>query len=93
MKKALALAACMVFLVSTLHAAVTIRFENKDSKTHKMEVKISGSKKTVEFAGSRTASVTIQGGSTECVISTDCGDVTVKDGDRITIKDGCIEVE
>lgn len=83
----------MFFVVSMVEAAVTLRYENKDSKTHKMEVKISGSKKTVEFGSSRTSSVTIQGGSSECVIKTSCGEVKVKSGDRVIIKDGCIKVQ
>jgi len=73
--------------------AVTLRYYNKDSKTHKFKVKISGSTREVEFGSSRTASVTIQGGATECVISCSCGDVKVKGGDHITIKDGCIKVD
>lgn len=85
--------AALLLVVSIIEAAVTIRYENKDSKTHKMEVKIAGSSRTVEFGSSRTASVTIQGGSSECIIKTSCGEVKVKDGDRIVIKDGCIKVE
>lgn len=91
-KKLFTLAVALLFIVSFVQAGVTLRYYNKDSKTHTMEVKISGSSKTVEFGSSRTASVTIQGGSSECVIETSCGKVTVKDGDNIEIKDGCIKV-
>jgi len=80
-------------LVGSVAAAVTLRYYNKDSKTYTFKVKISGSTTTVEFGGSRTASVTIQGGSEEAVITCECGDVKVKQGDNIEIKDGCITVK
>jgi hypothetical protein len=94
MKKRLFLTISTIFLVATMmEAAVTIRYYNKDSKSYTMKVKIAGSSKTVEFGSSRTASVTIQGGSSECVIETSCGSVTVKDGQTIEIVDGCIKIK
>lgn len=92
-RKGLVFLSALFLFVQLANAAVTIRYYNKDSKTHKFDVKIAGSSKTVEFGSSRTSSVTIQGGSEECVISTDCGDIKVKQGDRITIKDGCISID
>lgn len=85
--------AALSLVVTLIDAAVTIRYYNKDSKTHKMNVKIAGSSKTVEFGSSRTASVTIQGGASSCEIETPCGKVTVKDGASIEIKDGCISIK
>lgn len=73
--------------------SVYLRYYNKDSETHTFEVKIAGSTSKVEFGSSRTASVTIQGGSSSAVIKCKCGDVTVKDGDEIEIKDGCVKVK
>lgn len=73
--------------------AVSLRFYNKDSKDHKFKVKICGSTKTVEFRRSRTSTITIQGSCREAVIYTDCGEVTVKDDQRIIIKDGCIKID
>lgn len=92
MKKLIALVCALVFTSASLFAAVTLRYYNKDSKTHTFKVKISGSTKTVEFGSSRTASVTIQGGDEEAIIYTDCGEVKVHQGDNITIKDGCITI-
>ncbi len=89
-KSILFTAVAMLFAVSSAFSAITIRYYNKDSKNHTMNVSIDGSKKTVTFESSRTSSVTIQGGATTCVIHTSCGDVTVKDGSSITVKDGCI---
>jgi len=96
MKKLLrvfAVVAALVFFVSTVNAAVTLRYYNKDSKSHTMTVKMSGSTKEVTFESSRTASVTIQGSATSCKIETSNGTVEVKDGDSIEIKDGCITVK
>jgi protein subunit release factor B len=93
MKKRFFLTIAAFFLaVSIMSANVTIRYYNKDSKEHTMKVKIAGSSKTVTFGGSRTATVTIQGGSSECVIETSCGSITVKDGASVEIKNGCITV-
>ncbi len=72
---------------------VYIRYYNKDSKSYTFNAKIGGSTTTVEFGSSRTASVTIQGGGSTAVIETNCGNVTVKDGDNIEIKDGCISIK
>ena len=72
-------------------SAVTIHYYNKDSKSHTFKVKIDGSYKEVTFDGSKTSDVTIQGGATECIIYTDCGEVTIKAGAKIEIKDGCIK--
>jgi len=69
-----------------------LRYQNKDSKKHEMEVKTCGSKKTVEFSSSTTGSVTIQTGCSDAIIYTECGEVKVKAGDNITIKDGCIKI-
>lgn len=87
------LAAAMMFLASSTFAGITLRYYNKDSKTHEFKVKTCGSTKEVEFGSSRTASVTIQTGCSDAVIYTDCGEVTVKDGMKITIKDGCIKID
>lgn len=82
-----------LFIATFASAAVTIRYYNKDSKTHVMKVSMSGSTKEVEFGASKTASVTIQGSSTTCVIETSCGKITVKDGAEIVINNGCITVK
>jgi hypothetical protein len=91
-KTILCTVAILGFAASSAFSAVTIRYYNKDSKAHTMAVKMDGSQKTVTFDASKTASVTIQGGGTSCVIETSCGRVEVKDGANITIKDGCISV-
>jgi hypothetical protein len=76
-----------------IQASVSIRYENDDSKTHTMNVTIGGSTTTVEFGSSRTATVTIQGGASTCVIETSCGKITIKDGAKVSIKGGCIKVQ
>jgi plastocyanin len=60
MKRFLLTIVSFFLVVTFISAGVTIRYYNKDSKTHEMKVTIAGSSKTVEFGSSRTASVTIQ---------------------------------
>jgi len=91
-KRILAFGFAALMFAGSVSAAVTLRYYNKDSKSYTFKVKIDGSTKEVTFNGSTTTSVTIQGGSTEAVISCACGDVKVKGGDNIEIKDGCIKV-
>lgn len=92
--KKLLLSILIVFIfIGTSMAAVTLRYYNKDSKTYTFKVKMSGSTKEVKFNSSTTSSVTIQGNATECIIICECGEVKVKGGDKIEIKDGCITVK
>lgn len=90
MKKLICTVAVLTFFATTAFSAVTIRYYNKDSKSVTFKVKIDGSWKEVTFDGSKTSSVTIQGGATECIIVTSCGEVKIKTDDKIEIKDGCI---
>lgn len=92
MKKITITAVLVLMFGINAFASVYIKYYNKDSATHKMAVKIGGSSKTVEFRGSTTGAVTIQGGGDSAVISTKCGDVTVKTNSKIEIKDGCIKI-
>lgn len=73
-------------------ASVYIQYYNKDSKTYTFEVKIAGTMTKVEFGGSRTSSVTIQGGASECVVYTPCGEVKLTNNVKITISNGCITI-
>jgi len=88
-----ALAVCTAFFTSSVaSAAVTVRYYNKDSKSYEWQAVCSGSKKTVKFGGSRTASTTIQG-SGPCKVKTPKGEVTLKGGEKIEIKDGKITIK
>lgn len=94
MKKKLFLTVAVLGLtVSTAFSALTIRYYNKDSKSVTLKVKIDGSTKEVTFDGGKTSSVTIQGGAKEAVIITSCGEVKIKDGANIEVKDGCIKIK
>ncbi|NME71088.1 hypothetical protein [Flammeovirga aprica] len=95
MMKAIKLISTSIFvaiLAFALHAyaAVTVRYQNNDSNDYTFDAEIAGSTKKVTFYGSRTGSVTIQGGASSAVIYTKCGKVTVSQGDKIYIKNGCI---
>lgn len=80
-------------LIANIASAYSIRYYNKDSKTHKMEVRTNGSTKTVEFKGSTTSTASIQTSADVVEIKTSCGWVKVKNGAKITIKDGCIKID
>ena len=92
MKKGLLLTAVMFCSIVSAFSAVTIRYQNQDSKSHQMTVKIDGSTKAVTFDALKTSSVTIQGTATTCMIQTSCGVVEIKNGSTVTIKNGCITV-
>lgn len=90
MKKLITAAAVLVMAINVF-GAVTLRYYNKDSKSYTFKVKIDGSYKEVTFDASKTSNVTIQGGDKEVIIYTSCGEVKLKDGANIEIKDGCIK--
>lgn len=89
MKKLVLFAALMLF-TGNAFCSVFIEYENKDSKVYTFKVRIDGTDKEVKFENA-TAAVTIQGGNKTCVIETPCGNVEVKDGAKVYIKDGCIK--
>lgn len=91
MKKAL-FSLVLIMSVIVSFAAVSVRYQNKDSKTHTFKVKIEGRTTEVTFKPG-TSNVTVQGNAKECVIFCDCGEVKVKAGDELEIKNGCIKVK
>ena len=83
----------LLFLFSGIaHSSVYIKYYNADSKSYTFDVKIAGIMTKVEFGGSRTSSVTIQGGASECVVFGQCGEVRLPTDVKITIKNGCITI-
>lgn len=93
MKKLSALLVLGISLFSVAaDAAVTVRYYNRDSKKYTFEATCSGSHYTVTFDGSTTSSTTIQG-SAPCKVKDAGGEVTLKGGENIEIKDGRIIVK
>ena len=93
MKKHMLLLAVLLFFVSGIaRSSVYIKYYNADSKTYTWDVKIAGTMTKVEFGASRTSTVTIQGGSSDCIIYTPCGEVKLSNDVKITIKNGCISI-
>lgn len=80
-------------LVANIASAFTIRYYNNDSKKYTMEVRSNGSTQKIEFSGSTTSSASVQTSASEVEIKTECGWVKVKDGAKISIKNGCIKIE
>ena len=81
-----------LLFVASIASAFTIDYYNKDSQNYKMEVKSNGSTQTVEFNSSTSGATSIQTSASEVEIKTTCGWVKVKNGAKVTIKDGCITV-
>lgn len=82
-----------ISLVSTLaSAAATVRYYNRDSKKYEFEAVCSGSQTKAVFDGSTTSSYTIQG-SPPCKVKTPHGEVELKGGENIEIKDGKIIIK
>lgn len=79
--------------MANVASAFTIRYYNKDSQKHTMEVRSNGSTQKIEFSSSTTSSASVQTSASEVEIKTSCGWVKVKDGAKITIKDGCITID
>ena len=93
MKKHIIVLSMLLFLFSGIaHSSVYIKYYNADSKTYTFEVKIAGTMTTVEFGSSRTSTVTIQGGASECTVYTPCGDIRLSNDVKITIRNGCITI-
>ena len=93
MKKISALIFLGISLFSlTASAAVTVRYYNRDSRKYTFDAVCSGSKYTVTFDGSTTSSTTIQG-SGPCKVKDAGGEVELKGGEHIEIKDGRIQIK
>lgn len=80
-------------LIANIAAAFTIRYYNKDSEKHTMEVRSNGSTQKIEFSASTTGSTSVQTSASEVEIKTACGWVKVKNDAKISIKNGCITIE
>ncbi len=62
------LLALMILAFATPALAGTIRVQNGDSTTHRIELKCAGSSKSVSLRGSTTASYTFHSSNKECDI-------------------------
>jgi len=72
--------------------AVTVRYHNGDSQKHTFEAVCSGSRSKLVTDGNTTGSYTIQG-SGPCKVKHAGGEVTLKGGEQLEIKNGKITVK
>ena len=89
--KPLLLAAAVVAVTASTAAAGSIRVYNSDSKTHTIELKCSGSSKSVEVRASTTATYTFHSTSKSCDIvggTITFPTTTLEDGQSWKFKDG-----
>lgn len=89
---AYALLGASMFVATAASAAVTVEYHNGDSKNYEWPAKCSGSSYTVKFSSNTTGATTIQG-SSPCVVKAPGGEVTLKGGEKIDIKDGKITIK
>jgi hypothetical protein len=70
-------------------ADVPFRILNQDEKAHTLKVKIDGEIKEITLEPNKAKAFNVEGKAVECTIVTSCGDVVVKSGGSMVIKDGC----
>ena len=91
MKRTILATTALLALSSAVAHAGSIRVYNSDSKEHKIELKCSGSSKTVKVKASTTATYTFHSTSKECEITGGTVKFPVKkleDGQKWKFKDG-----
>jgi hypothetical protein len=92
-KSVLALMAIALFAFNA-QAGLFLRYENHDSKKYKFKVKTCGSTEDLTFESSTSGSTNVQTGCDNGVIlETSCGEVKIKNNDKVSIKDGCVKIE
>lgn len=74
------------------YSACTFTYTNKDTKTYTTKVSIDDTNMDVVFEASKTASITIPGTASKCSIRTPCGVVTINNGGKFQIINGCIKI-
>ncbi len=84
--------AVAAFLVTSIVSAYSVPYYNKDSKTYTFKVKINGSEREITFKGSTSGTAHCPPTADIVEIQSSCGWVKVKNGQKVTIKDGCLTV-
>ena len=84
--------AVAAFLLTSIVSAYSVPYYYKDSKTYTFKVKINGSEREITFKGSTSGTANCPPMADVAEIQSSCGWVKVKNGQKITIKDGCITV-
>lgn len=90
MKKLYFTSLALIAISMSSFADVPFRALNQDEKALTFKVKIDGVVKEVTFESNKAAMFTIKGTATECVLITSCGEVAIKSGSSLVIKDGCV---
>jgi hypothetical protein len=75
----------------TSWAAVTVDYQNRDSKEHVFSAVCSGVRSSITFRSGTTSAATLQG-SAPCTVKTEHGDVVLNGGEDVEIRDGEIKI-
>lgn len=81
----------VVLAATQVFAAVTVRYHNGDSQKRVFDAVCSGSKAQLTTESSTTGSATIQG-SAPCKVKHAGGEIELKGGEKIEIKNGKISL-
>ena len=92
MKKLITTILGTTLFASIAYAAVTVDYYNRDSVKYEFDAVCSGSKYTVTFNASTSGATTIQG-SAPCKVAHKGGEIVLKGGEKVEIKDGVITIK
>jgi hypothetical protein len=86
------IAVLLASIVSSVSwAAVTVDYQNRDSKEHIFAAECSGMRSSITFRSGTTSAATLQG-SAPCTVKTEHGDVILKGGEDVEIRNGEIKI-
>jgi hypothetical protein len=72
-------------------AAVTVDYQNRDSKEYIFTAECSGSRSSITFRSGTTGAATLQG-SAPCIVKTATAEVTLNGGEDVEIRNGEIKI-
>lgn len=76
----------------TAKASITLTYKNNDASDLSLKINVCGAVKNVKFVKSVPTTVTIPGDCTTLTITSACGDIIVKDGQKVSITNGCAKI-
>tara|TARA_Y100000385_G_C12719040_1_gene477819 strand:+ start:116 stop:397 length:282 start_codon:yes stop_codon:yes gene_type:complete len=93
MKAKLILMTAVLFFITGIASAFSVPYYNKASKNYTFEVKINGSTREIRVKVITTCTAHCPHSANKCEIKSSCGWVEVKNGQKVIIKDGCLEID
>jgi len=82
-----------MLIASTTVYSFSVSYSNKDSKSYKMDVKLNGTTRPIEFKSGTNGTASVSMSASNVEIKSSCGWTKVDDGDKVFIKGGCLKVD